>query len=1431
MPSRRPICSAETPPPTRPEIMITSDSRSLSSLDSTTSHAPVREHPLTAEHQHAWLKRLYQHVADRIQAEQQAAEKYRAESAAIERDFEVSIQQRTETHERERSTLQAEFDKAVIDAGTEYAHDYSAAKQEFDDVLAAVQQQATTDTDAVELKHEEDQWMVLSYFDEEAEGSPKQQFDIFRSTIEKSREQLQLATNEIEIQKLQADSLMRRRRQDLEVAPPEPEKATLTTDLDAARAQFHEACETVRSQLLALKRLRVPALFGGPLPFVLAFGAWALLFGITGFAIDPAVLPVQTTLSRVEWLVICGLVMLFPVVIAMWILLAIGRGQSSALYVDLFEQHVVAQKARLRWDKLANAELKQREDKFLEWQRVVTAKRDGGMKKADHALAATLQRIEHRRDTEFAAAQRKYPALLDALTQRRDQLLRTAETDYPQRLEKLKTRFEWDLDRERKRHDQAVDLCSKRFQAAWRSMAERWLSNWQEIENDAAEMNRLSDDWFRDWETLGRNALKLPSTIPPAIRLGMFEVNLAAIPQGLPAEPQLVPERTTLTLPVCLPFPERPSLLLKVADEGRSAAARALQNTMLRLLTTLPGGKVRFTILDPVGLGDNFAAFMHLADYDELMITSRIWTEQSHIEQRLVDLTEHMENVFQKYLRNEFRSIQEYNEHAGEVAEPYQVLVVANFPANFSDNAARRLVSIAQSGPRCGVFVLASVDTKLRLPLNFDLKDLESNATVFDWIKADGSLRDPNLASPSDAATLTGFATADPELRPLPLRLDAPPEPDLFTRLVKAAGHESKDARRVEVAFERIAPKDSSLWMSDSRGGLDVPLGRAGATKLQHLRLGKGTSQHVLVAGKTGSGKSTFLHILITNAALHYGPDQVQFYLIDFKKGVEFKTYATHELPHARVIAIESDREFGVSVLERLDGVLKERGDIFRDLGVQDIASFRAARPDQPMPRILLVVDEFQEFFVEDDKHSQTAALLLDRLVRQGRAFGIHVLLGSQTLGGAYSLARSTLGQMAVRIALQCSESDAHLILSEDNTAARLLTRPGEAIYNDANGLMEGNHPFQIAWLDDDRRDVHLGRVQELMHRRGVHVPPAIVFEGNIPADPRRNSDLRTLIETPLWEHPLSEKITWLGEAVAIKDPTAVSFRPQGGQNLLVVGQNEPAVIGLLATSLISLACQMSPRAGGESQSEIRNPKSEMPAADGNGDASDSQPAPQFIILDGNLGEGPSIETWRRLKETLPHDVRLGDPHDVPAVLSSLSAELACREQAGAGNESPIFLVLFNLGRFRDLRKADDDFGFGGFGGEKKVSPSKQFADLLKNGPGLGLHTLAWSDTYNNVSRWFSSQTLREFELRIVFQMSPSDSSNLIDTPLAGKLGTNRAILHLVDQGSNEKFRPYGPPPAEWLTDIARRWQGDSADQEVDTSVPVGEDLSQFTIL
>ena len=177
----------------------------------------------------------------------------------------------------------------------------------------------------------------------------------------------------------------------------------------------------------------------------------------------------------------------------------------------------------------------------------------------------------------------------------------------------------------------------------------------------------------------------------------------------------------------------------------------------------------------------------------------------------------------------------------------------------------------------------------------------------------------------------------------------------------------------------------------------------------------------------------------------------------------------------------------------------------------------------------------------------------------------MHIILGSQSLGGAFTLARSTLGQMAVRIALQCSENDAHLILSENNIAPRMLSRPGEAIYNDANGAPEGNHFFQVVWLSDERREAYLDQLHELAreHRpRLVRTP--IVFEGDAPADLTKNALLRQRLEPPDWPESPRSAPAWLGDAVSIKDPTAALFRRQGGNHLLIVGQNEEAALGVM---------------------------------------------------------------------------------------------------------------------------------------------------------------------------------------------------------------------------------------------------------------------------
>jgi DNA segregation ATPase FtsK/SpoIIIE, S-DNA-T family len=202
---------------------------------------------------------------------------------------------------------------------------------------------------------------------------------------------------------------------------------------------------------------------------------------------------------------------------------------------------------------------------------------------------------------------------------------------------------------------------------------------------------------------------------------------------------------------------------------------------------------------------------MHLADYEGAFVAEKIWTEDRHIEQRLLDLTEHMENVIQKYLRNEYETIGDYNVDAGEIAEPFRFLVIANFPVNFSETAARRLASIINSGARCGVYTLISVDARQPLPQGIQMSDLDRDSVKL--VHEQGR-----------------FIWKDHDYAPYPLSLDAPPAEDFLTEKLHLIGKAAKESTRVEVPFDVIAPDDSEVWSLSTTNDLHVSLGRAGAT-------------------------------------------------------------------------------------------------------------------------------------------------------------------------------------------------------------------------------------------------------------------------------------------------------------------------------------------------------------------------------------------------------------------------------------------------------------------------------------------------------------------------------------------------------------------------------------------------------------------------
>ncbi|MCX6864913.1 MAG: FtsK/SpoIIIE domain-containing protein [Verrucomicrobia bacterium] len=672
----------------------------------------------------------------------------------------------------------------------------------------------------------------------------------------------------------------------------------------------------------------------------------------------------------------------------------------------------------------------------------------------------------HKLDQQFA----RLPIQLERLHQRKSARLTAAH-------ELAITHAREEADERNRAFDAGQQIVKSAIDAesdkALGAIARSWCHDVVPWGDRLVALDETSRQWFPAWTPARCAAWEPPAVAPPAVRIGRIEVDVAKLSGGLPGDARFaLPANGHLSAPFALGFPDHGSILLESDGSDAGAATRALHGIALRLLAAHPPGRASFVFIDPVGLGKDFAGLMHLADYEETLIHHRIWTQSTQIEERLAEVNDHIEKVIQMYLRDEFANITAYNEQAGTIAEKYRFVVIAGFPAAFSDTAAKRLLSIAASGARCGVHLLIQRD--LRQPAPDPALDDELRRTCLRLALRDGVFH--WVGAPTGADVIV---------------LDEPPSAQDSITLVHRIGRASVDSNRVEVPFSQIAPPPDEIWQTETRDELRVPIGRTGAKKLQMLAIGKGTRQHVLVAGKTGSGKSTLFHVIITNLALWCNPAQVEFYLVDFKKGVEFKCYAAKHLPHARVVAIESDREFALSVLQRVDAELKRRGELFRRAGAQDLAGYLRAAGREAMPRTLLLIDEFQEFFTEDDAVAQEASLLLDRVVRQGRAFGIHVILGSQTLGGAYTLARATLGQMVIRIALQCNETDAHLIMDDDNPAPRMLTRPGEGIYNDQAGSLAANSPFQIVWLPEDERDASATPFST----RSPRVPPAAVWK------------------------------------------------------------------------------------------------------------------------------------------------------------------------------------------------------------------------------------------------------------------------------------------------------------------------------------------------
>lgn len=974
---------------------------------------------------------------------------------------------------------------------------------------------------------------------------------------------------------------------------------------------------------------------------------------------------------------------------------------------------------------------------------------------ADHA--ATLERVE----SEYRASRENLQRKLERDTEQvrtsqqkrrwdlvhgRKSQMEASDHKWEPILSSMEERFRQESASHHSGRDGELKALQSQFLQSQLRYAHRWKKGAEHVADWMDRVNLFFHESQPDWNSECFERGDWPRDPQSLIwRIGSSPVQDGLADAAAACSPDL--RSKGAEWPVAFDLLSHGAIILHASPENESSTDGLISNLLLRAITSLPAGAMRMTVIDPQGLGKKVSWLMALADVDPGLVGDRVWTQPLHIADRLASIARSCEDIIQQSLRDKHANLYEYNLTAGPMALPYRLIVWDQFPFGLDDSSWQSLCSILAAGGRCGVGVILRLSKSHVWPSFADPKKLEEFGLHLDLDIVDGKER---------------VRWMQDDLRHAPVQLAVPPNSEQIKTIMRHQLEHVSQLGRLIVPFDSIAVPTEERQVTSSADSLAIPLGVAASGRTQLMKLGFGTAQHVLIAGKTGSGKSSLLHTMITSAALKYSPEELRLVLLDFKKGVEFQVYSEAKVPHADIIGIESKREFGVSTLEYIDRIMHARGEAFRSRGVQDLPSLEKKHPEVRMPRVLIVIDEFQELFVEDDKISQQASMLMDRIVRQGRSFGIHLVLASQTLGGAYSLPRTTLAQMAVRIALQCDSSDAMLILGEDNTAAERLRFSGQAIYNEAGGRIESNQGFQVAYIDKETQLHFLHQIPSAPIPHDATTNPmgrCIVFEGHKPAVWDDQVLERLLQQTARKDDGSFPMI--LGDSVSIDPPIVHWIQRNAGRNIAVVGPDEGVAASILAGTIQGI------------QWLARNTsKTEMP---------------NVYVLNGARSEDVSLASVidRCAGFVGAHVIA---PRDIEPFFRTCKEELDRRLQS-SDTKHPVQLICIpNISRFRELRKGDE-FAYGG--GETSPQPDAILSELLKDGPTVGMHLWLWADSASTLGRWLSRQSMRDLELRVLMQMSANDSNQLIDSNVANKLEPHVALIQDEMDGKPCKFRPF----------------------------------------
>ncbi|MGL2674686.1 FtsK/SpoIIIE domain-containing protein [Helicobacter pylori] len=480
-------------------------------------------------------------------------------------------------------------------------------------------------------------------------------------------------------------------------------------------------------------------------------------------------------------------------------------------------------------------------------------------------------------------------------------------------------------------------------------------------------------------------------------------------------------------LPKAYPFPPK-SLYIEHEKDGQF-----LREMLMRLLSSVPLVQLEVILVDALSLGGIFNLARRLLDKNnDFIYQQRILTESKEIEEALKHLYEYLKVNLQQKLAG-FRDFAHYNEKEKDRL-PLKALFLSGVDA-LSQDAFYYLEKIMRFGSKNGVLSFVNLESEKN---NKPAEDLKRYAESFKDTTSFERFKYLNVEVINDHGIQSKHMQD-------------------FADKIKAYYEKKKEVKRELKDLQ----KDEKFWTESSQFKVSVPVGWDINHKEVCFEIGN-VQNHTLICGRSGSGKSNFLHVLIQNLAFYYAPNEVQLFLLDYKEGVEFNAYTDPILEHARLVSVASSVGFGVSFLSWLCDEIKKRSELFKQFNVKDLSDYRK---HEKMPRLIVVIDEFQVLF--SDKSTQVKGSVersLNTLLKKGRSYGVHLVLATQTMRGG-EIDSSIKAQIANRIALPMDADDSTKILDDD--AACELVRP-EGIFNNNGGHQKYHTKMSIPKAPDD---------------------------------------------------------------------------------------------------------------------------------------------------------------------------------------------------------------------------------------------------------------------------------------------------------------------------------------------------------------------------